>query len=81
MTEQQVKTSWLFLTVGGSIAVLSNGDVEFDSSDPVNLGISEIIEVTHTDSPQIVWTMNFRGQPAYRGFRMPSLYPGVTWQK
>jgi hypothetical protein len=39
---------------GGSIAVLSNGDVEFDSSDPINLGISEIIEVTHTDSPQIV---------------------------
>jgi arylsulfate sulfotransferase len=66
---------------GGSIAVLSNGDVEFDSSDPVNLGISEIIEVTHTDSPQIVWTMSFQGQPAYRGFRLPSLYPGVTWQK
>lgn len=68
---------------GGSIGVLSNGDVEFDSSDPVNLGISEIIEVTNTDNPQIVWTMNFQlpGQPAYRGFRMPSLYPGVTWKQ
>jgi hypothetical protein len=26
-----------------------------------------------------VWQMNITGQLAYRGFRIPSLYPGVVW--
>jgi hypothetical protein len=67
---------------GGSIGTLSNGDVEFDNTDPLYVGgNSEIIEVTQTDSPQIVWQMTILGQSAYRGFRLPSLYPGVTWQQ
>jgi len=66
---------------GGSIGVLSNGDVEFASSDPFNGPSSPIIEVTQTNSPQIVWEMNITGVNAYRGTRIPSLYPGVTWQQ
>jgi arylsulfate sulfotransferase len=66
---------------GGSIAVLSNGDVEFDSSQPFNAISSQITEVTPTDIPQTVWQMNISGEWAYRGSRIPSLYPGVTWQK
>jgi arylsulfate sulfotransferase len=64
---------------GGSISTLSNGDVEFDGTAPTSLMHSRIIEVTQTGSPQIVWQMDLVGQSAYRGDRMPSLYPGVTW--
>jgi len=66
---------------GGSIGSLSNGDVEFDSSQPFNDVSSQIMEVTPTDTPQTVWQMNITGEWAYRGKRIPSLYPGVTWQK
>jgi len=66
---------------GGSIGTLPNGNVEFDSSAPLSVGNSQIIEVTQTDSPQIVWQMNIIGQAAYRGFRIPSLYPGITWEQ
>ena len=68
---------------GGSIDVLSNGDVEFDSTAPSDFAGSQIMEVTQTDSPQVVWQMNIvgAGLGAYRGYRIPSLYPGVTWQQ
>ncbi|HLV88254.1 MAG TPA: aryl-sulfate sulfotransferase [Candidatus Sulfotelmatobacter sp.] len=66
---------------GGSIGTLSNGNIEFDSTDPFNIPLSEIMEVTNTDTPQMVWQMNINGQYAYRGSRIPSLYPGVTWQQ
>jgi len=66
---------------GGSISMLSNGDVEFDSSEPYGNSSSVIIEATQTANPQTVWQMNINGQNAYRGMRIPSLYPGVTWVK
>jgi arylsulfate sulfotransferase len=68
---------------GGSINTLSNNDIEFDSSAPSNFVGSTILEVTPSDSPQVVWQMNISGTGigAYRGYRIPSLYPGVTWQQ
>jgi arylsulfate sulfotransferase len=68
---------------GGSIGILSNGDVEFANSanNPSDSTASSILEVTHTTNPQVVWQMNITGENAYRGYRMPSLYPGVTWTK
>jgi arylsulfate sulfotransferase len=67
---------------GGSIDVLSNNDVEFDSSARFGFATSsQIMEVTQTDTPQVVWQMTVTGANAYRGFRVPSLYPGVTWQQ
>lgn len=67
---------------GGSIDVLSNNNVEFDSSAAFGFSLASLImEVTQTDSPQVVWQMTINGSSAYRGFRMPSLYPGVTWQQ
>lgn len=69
---------------GGSVDTLSNNDIEFDSSAPSNFSGSTIMEVTQTDSPQIVWQMDIAGAGgvgAYRGYRIPSLYPGVTWQQ
>jgi hypothetical protein len=65
---------------GGSIGTLSNGDVEYDNSAFSATG-SQIMEVTQTTAPQVVWQMNINGENAYRGYRIPSLYPGVTWQQ
>jgi arylsulfate sulfotransferase len=66
---------------GGSIDTLSNSNVEFDSSAPSDYAGSTILEVTQTDTPQVVWQMNIATVGAYRGYRIPSLYPGVTWQQ
>jgi len=73
-----------FSVWGGSINQLSNGNVEFDINDPAqptnpSLG-SEVHEVTQTSTPQIVWELDVDGANAYRAYRVPSLYPGVTWQ-
>jgi len=62
---------------GGNSRLLPNGDMEFDEcADGSN---SAIYEVTKTTPPQTVWQMQVTGQNAYRGYRMPSLYPGVQW--
>ncbi len=64
----------------GSANFLPNGDLEYDVAlDQNTPGASFIQEVTQDQSPQLVWEMNIFGQLAYRGFRMPSLYPGVSW--
>jgi arylsulfate sulfotransferase len=69
---------------GGSINQLENGNVEFDINAPTPPPIaglaSQIREVTQTSTPQIVWQMNINTDNAYRGYRIPSLYPNVTWQ-
>ena len=38
-------------------------------------------EIRAETDDQIVWQMNVTGQNTYRGARIPSLYPGITWQK
>jgi arylsulfate sulfotransferase len=70
---------------GGSINPLPNTNVEFDINAPVapsnpNLA-AEVQEVTQTSTPQIVWKLDFTPvtENAYRAYRVPSLYPGVTW--
>ena len=70
---------------GGSINQLGNGNVEFDINAPTpppgpNIG-SEVQEVTQTSTPQVVWKLdvNSAAENAYRAYRVPSLYPGVTW--
>ncbi len=74
-------TPGLYTPWGGSIAVLSNGNVEFAMSQPFpsQPAASQIMEVTQTGAPQTVWQMVITGTNAYRGNRIPSLYPGVTW--
>jgi len=64
----------------GSTNFLANGDLEYDVADDVYTpNVSFIQEVTQEQTPQLVWQMNITGQLAYRGFRIPSLYPGVEW--
>jgi arylsulfate sulfotransferase len=68
---------------GGSINQLENGNVEYDVNalSQSTQVASEVQEVTQTSAPQIVWKMDFSfGSNAYRAYRVPSLYPGVTWQ-
>lgn len=71
---------------GGSINQLENGNVEFDLNAPLVPPASEVAsqvqEVTQTATPQVVWQMQISpvNQTAYRAYRVPSLYPGITWQ-
>jgi arylsulfate sulfotransferase len=71
----------VFVSFGGSARLLANGNVEFAECSPVAPPGAPvaIYEVTKTSSPQTVWQMQIAGQDAYRGFRIPSLYPGVQW--
>lgn len=70
---------------GGSINQLANGNVEFDSNalviPPAPGVVSEVQEVTETSPPHLIWKMDITApSTAYRAYRVPSLYPGVTWQ-
>jgi arylsulfate sulfotransferase len=71
---------------GGSINQLTNGNVEFDANalapPPTPNLASEVQEVTQASTPQVVWKMDLTSstQNLYRAYRVPSLYPGVTWQ-
>ena len=65
---------------GGSAELLGNGDIEGAFSASVTPGTgSRVVEVTPGDNPQPVWQLDIGGESAYRGFRIPSLYPGVQW--
>jgi arylsulfate sulfotransferase len=64
----------------GDAVILPNGNIEYDVAlDLLNPNQSYIQEVTREQAPQVVWQMNVAGQLTYRGFRIPSLYPGVVW--
>lgn len=70
---------------GGNINQLPNGNIEYDMNDPQlppTQGVtSKVQEVTQTSTPQVIWDMDIPvPMSAYRAYRVPSLYPGVTWQ-
>lgn len=72
----------MFSFWGGDIRRLLDGDMEIALSagaPPNPLADSMDFEVTHTTPPTIVWRFP-DGAFAYRAFRLPSLYPGVTWR-
>jgi arylsulfate sulfotransferase len=65
---------------GGNAEPLDNGDIEFDECAFVSSAAqANVYEVTNEPTPRVVWQMNISGNNAYRGFRLPSLYPGVQW--
>ena len=68
------------LVDGKTLEPLIDMDKQLGQAIPVNQNTSQIMEVTQTDNPQLVWQMNVSGANAYRAYRIPSLYPGVTWQ-
>ena len=63
---------------GGNSEVLKNGNVEYCESATGPGVAADIFEVTQEPSAQKVWNMHI-GSYAYRGQRIPSLYPGVQW--
>jgi arylsulfate sulfotransferase len=75
------KLAPVFSFFGGSARALANGNIEFceSAATPLPANNAAIFEVTRTTPPQTVWSMQVAGQEAYRGFRIPSLYPGVQW--
>jgi len=70
----------LYSFFGGNTELLDNGDIEYDLAGTANptLG-SDIFEVTPGATPTNVWHLHTNGVYAYRGYRIPSLYPGVQW--
>lgn len=64
---------------GGNSTVLKNGNVEYCESATGPGTAADIYEVTQDSSAQTVWNLHITGQYAYRGQRIPSLYPGVQW--
>jgi len=66
---------------GGNAEVLANDNLEYAESSNGSLAGTNgtILEVTQSSSPQTIWKMVIAGQFAYRGMRIPSLYPGVQW--
>lgn len=66
---------------GGSINQLPNSNIEFDMSAPFPaITGSRVLEVTQTNTPQTIWQMDIQKGHAYRAYRIPSLYPGVSWK-
>jgi arylsulfate sulfotransferase len=77
---EETNLSPIFSFCCGNAERLGNGNLEYDVAYDGNLpGVSYIQEVTTELNPQLVWQMNITGQLAYRGFRIPSLYPGIEW--
>ncbi len=76
---------YYYSTFGGGVNQFSNGNVEFESNAmalPPSPEVASIVEeVTYTLNPEIVWQMEVSpvNLPAYRAYRVPSLYNGVTW--
>jgi hypothetical protein len=67
----------LYSFFAGDVELLNNGHVEYNLAG-IHAG-SLIVEETMTSHPQTVLQMQTVGMDTYRGFRIPSLYPGVNW--
>ena len=77
LTFHQILPPSLYNSWGGNTDLLANGNIEYDLA---GVGAdSDIFEVTNTSTPETVWHMHSTGSNAYRGYRIPSLYPGVQW--
>ena len=73
----QVLPPSLYSNFAGNTEVLANGNVEYDLA---GVGAdSYIYEVTPQANPLTVWQMHIVNSNDYRGYRLPSLYPGVQW--
>ena len=64
---------------GGGAQQLGNGNIEGDFNAGSNGVFTDIFEVIPGSAPQTVWHLQTSNANAYRGFRLPSLYPGVQW--
>ncbi|WP_445191781.1 aryl-sulfate sulfotransferase [Sphingomonas sp. Tas61C01] len=69
----------LYSIFGGNAEILGNGNIEYALSGVPTGGVVQ--EVTPDDAHALVWSLtDLNGKFIYRGYRLTSLYPGVTWQ-
>lgn len=65
---------------GGNVDVLPNGNLEYTlSGESAAAIIREVTPGATPDAATVVWEMMLPFVQPYRGFRLPSLYPGVQW--
>lgn len=76
LTSHQILPMNLFSNFGGNTESLANGNTEYDLAGTAH---SDIFEVTPGSTPQTVWHLRTSTSNAYRGFRIASMYPGVTY--
>ena len=81
LTFHQILPLNLYSFFGGNTELLANGNIEYAESSTTPSTDSDIFEVTNSSTPQTVWHLHTNGVNAYRGYRIPSLYPGVQWQQ
>ena len=77
LTTHQILPADRYNIFAGDIFQLPNGNLEYNLA-----GVGHnafILEETQTPTPETVWQMSIEGTNTYRAFRLPSLYPGVTW--
>jgi len=67
----------LYSSWGGNAELLANDNIEYTLAG-IGSG-SDIFEVTPTNTPETVWHLHSPNANIYRGYRIPSLYPGVQW--
>lgn len=77
----QILPTTLYSFFGGNAEVLANGHVEYDACGLPGAPHSQIFEVTNqAANPSPVWSLQTASTNyLYRGYRLPSLYPGVQW--
>ena len=63
----------------GSVAVLPNGNVEYDVGTVNGATEGRLQEVTMNGAADVLWQLDMSGAYIYRSKRIPSLYPGVQW--
>jgi arylsulfate sulfotransferase len=73
----QILPTFLYSGFAGNVEIMANGNIEYDLAG--TNGGAEIFEVTDTTKPTTVWNLAQPASSDYRGFRLPSLYPGVQW--
>jgi len=78
LTFHQILPTPLYSQWGGNAQTLANGNLEYDLCGLVPEQ-SQVFEVTTQSNPQTVWNLTLNSNAAYRGYRLPSLYPGVQW--
>ncbi|HUH63688.1 MAG TPA: aryl-sulfate sulfotransferase, partial [Terracidiphilus sp.] len=79
LTFHQVMPAGLYSTFGGNAELLANRHVEYDLCATARRSSGIVNEVTQEKDPKTVWSLTLSQGTLYRAFRIPSLYPGVTW--
>jgi arylsulfate sulfotransferase len=75
----QILPTNLYNFFGGNSELLPNGNLEYDLCGLPGAPNSQIFETPNQSTPETVWNMKVTGNYFYRGYRLPSLYPGVQW--